>query len=357
MAIRRHPTKGPGWWQIHISNGRKKKQDTYTYEGSEAEALAFESELRGIPTEASDQRLLDVIGRFLDWYHVNRAARSVKDCEATLPRIIARIGNKHLSLLRQADYNLYKQKRQDDGVSKRTVNIELTYLRALLRFAEDELKIPVGEYPKLYTKKQTAPPAKTPLTPYETAQLLEQLHGDKKTIAMPYSWCGLRRNEALTLKRENIDLSSGLIHIVAGKGGKNRVVPIVGDELKQRLASDCKGKKNTDYLFINKQTGKPYLNIKKSLKAAATRAGITKPIWNHLLRHSGATAALQAGMDLRTLQEFLGHSDIRMTEIYTHMSADMLKTEAEKIDALHKAIKQKMSEMPERTKRNKAKVI
>ncbi|WP_321368034.1 hypothetical protein [uncultured Desulfuromusa sp.] len=162
MAIRKHPTKGAGWWQIHISNGRKKKQDTYTYEGSEAEARAFESELRGIPTEASDQRLLDVIGRFLDWYHVNRAARSVKDCEATLPRIITRIGNKHLSLLRQADYNLYKQKRQNDGVSKRTVNIELTYLRALLRFAEDELKIPVGEYPKLYTKKQTAPPAKTP---------------------------------------------------------------------------------------------------------------------------------------------------------------------------------------------------
>lgn len=72
---------------------------------------------------------------------------------------------------------------------------------------------------------------------------------------MLYSWCGLRRNEALTLKRENIDIDAGLIYVNAAKGGKNRLVPIVGDELKQRLAEDCKGKKNPDFLFVNKRLG------------------------------------------------------------------------------------------------------
>lgn len=137
MATYKHPTKGSGWWLIRISHGRGKKQENITYQGTEAAAIAFEAELRGIPQEAKDQRISDVIGRFLDWYHINRAARSVKDCESTLPRIIAILGNKHLSLLRQADYNRYKQTRLKAGVTKRTINIELTYFRALLRFADE----------------------------------------------------------------------------------------------------------------------------------------------------------------------------------------------------------------------------
>ena len=352
MSIKKHPTKGPGWWQLRISHGRKGKDEYITYEGSEAEALAFESDLRGVSQESADQRPNDVLGRYLTWIYIHRAERTAKDTEQTLPRILDIIGNKPLSLFRQQDFNRYKSKRLNDGVTKRTINIELTRFRSMMTFASEDLKIPIGEKPKLFTKKQTAPPAKIVLTPEEINRLLQQLCGDKKTIIMLYAYCGLRRNEALTLQRRNIDLESGVLNIT-GKGSKHRIVPIVGEELRQRLEAACthipkkrRGKqinptdqirqKNQDeYLFLCARTGKPYLNIKNALKAAAVRAEITKPVWNHLLRHSGATAAISAGVNLRSLQVMLGHSDIRMTEIYTHLASDVLKAEAEKLAVLY----------------------
>ena len=145
---------------------------------------------------------------------------------------------------------------------------------------------------------------------------------------------------------------------ITGKGSKRRIVPIVGEELRQRLEAACihipkkrrgkqvdptdqeRSKKQDEYLFLCVRTGKPYLNIKNTLKAAAVRAGITKPVWNHLLRHSSATAAISAGVNLRSLQVMLGHSDIRMTEIYTHLATDVLKAEAEKMASLHNDAKQ-----------------
>lgn len=352
MAINKHPSKGPGWWRIRISHGRKGKDEYITYEGSEAEALAFEADLRGVSQELSDQRPNDVLGRYLTWIYIHRSERTAKDTEETLPRILDIIGNKPLSLLRQQDFNRYKSKRIDDGVTKSTINIELNRLRSLMTFASEELKIQIGEKPKLFTKKQTQPPAKVVLTPDEIFRILQQLHGDKKTIIMLYAYCGLRRNEALTLQRKNIDLAAGVLNIT-GKGSKHRIVPIVGQDLQQRLEDACthypkkrrgkqidpcdqvRPKSKDEYLFLCARTGKPYQNIKKSLKSAATRAGIIKPVWNHLLRHSSATAAISAGVNLRSLQVMLGHSDIRMTEIYTHLASDVLKAEAEKMATLH----------------------
>jgi len=340
MAIREHPTKGPGWWQIRISQGYRKPEKNYVFRGTEAEACAFEAEIKGIPQEKADQRMNDVLGRFLDWYTVNKAARTVSEAHKMLPKVIAAVGNKHLSLLRQSDWTRYKQQRLEDGVKKRTINVELSYVRSLLKYARDEIQIPVGDLPKLYTKNQTLPPPTTPLTPEETLRLLGELEGDKRIIVMLYAYCGLRRTEGLTLKRKNIDLQAGLLH-VTGKGNKSRIVPIVGKELLELLEHACAGKKNDDWLFPNPQAEKngapqqPYKDLRGSLKNAAKRAGISKDVWNHLLRHSGATAAIQAGVSLRELQDILGHTDIRMTEIYTHISADMLKSSASKIAALY----------------------
>jgi integrase/recombinase XerD len=354
MAIYPHPSKGKGWWLIRISHGRHNKQENITYQGTKAEAIAFEADLRGIPAESIHQKPTDILGRFLDWYYLENSTATATAAETTLPRIINRLGNKPLTHYRQTDYTRYKQHRAADGVSRKTVNIELGYWRALLNYAKNELQIPVPEMPKLYTKKQTRPPVKIVLTPDEIARLLAELHGDKKTIAMLYAFCGLRRDEALHLKRGNIDLERGLLHI-RGKGDKSRIVPIVGDQLKQRIKKACihhpkikrgkqtdkhdkkRDKQNHEYLFICPRTNAPYTNIKKGIKAAALRAGITKPVHNHLLRHAGATAAIQAGVNLRSLQAMLGHSDIRMTEIYTHMAADLLIDEAAKMATLHNA--------------------
>ena len=352
MSIKKHPTKGRGWWQLRISHGRDGKDEYITYEGSEAEAMAFEADLRGIPTESQHLRVKDVIGRFLDWYYLENSHSTASAAEKTLPRMIKLLHNKELSHFRQADYTRYKQKRAADGVRRKTVNIELSYWRAMLNYAKNELDVPIGDLPRLYTKRQTRPPNKQVLSPDETRRLLDEMKGDKKTIAMLYGFCGLRRNEALYLTRGMVELERGLLHI-RGKGDKGRIVPIIGDELHERIAKACihhpkmrrgkqvdkkdkiRPKRNDEYLFISPYTDKPYQNIKKGMKNAAIRAGITKEVHNHLLRHSGATAAIQAGVNIRSLQAILGHSDIRMTEVYTHMAADFLIDEGAKMAALH----------------------
>ena len=373
MSIRKHPTKGRGWWQLRISHGRDGKDEYITYEGSEAEAMAFEADLRGIPTESQHLKVKDVLGRFLSWYYLENSHSTASAAEKTLPRMIKLLHNKELSHFRQADYTRYKQKRSDDGVSRKTVNIELSYWRALLNYAQNELQVPIGDLPRLYTKKQTRPPNKQVLSPDETKRLLDQLDGHKKTIAMLYGYCGLRRSEALTLTKGMVDLERGILHI-RGKGDKGRIVPIIGEELKGRLIEACihypkkrrgkqvdpkdkvRPKENDEYLFICPSTDKPYLNIGKGLQSAALRAGITKHVHNHLLRHSGATAAIQAGVNLRSLQAMLGHSDIRMTEVYTHMAADFLIDEGEKMAALH-ASAQGMSGTSRSSKSKKDNVI
>jgi site-specific recombinase XerD len=133
-----------------------------------------------------------------------------------------------------------------------------------------------------------------------------------------------------------------MLHI-RGKGDKPRLVPIVGESLHQALIVACEGKQRADILFVSRKNEKgepqPYKNIKKAIKSAAARAGINKPVYNHLLRHSAATNAVIAGVNIRALQTILGHSDIRTTEMYTHMAAETISTEGLKMAGLHNTAK------------------
>jgi site-specific recombinase XerD len=329
MAIRKHPTKGPDWWQIVISRGRSAPQRVIPYQGTEAEAKAFEAEVRGIPAERTDCRVVDLLGRFLDWYMVHRAEKTVEECKRAFKRLLPHLGDKYLTLLRQIDYERYKAARLGQNVSRRTINIELTYFRAYLAWARDNGHQP-GADPQLFEKKYCQPKCLPVLTAPEADALLGQLQGDKRTLAQLMAWCGLRRNEALQLTREQVDLA-GRSLIITGKMHKIRQMPIIGAELEAALKEACKGKKPGDYLFINPRTKRPYLNIKRELARAGRKAGLDKQVGNHLLRHSFGTAAVMSGVNLRSLQTMLGHSDIRTTEIYTHMSHQALQLEAAKL--------------------------
>ena len=210
--------------------------------------------------------------------------------------------------------------------------------RSMLTFATKQIGVSIGDIPELYPRKQTRPPDKTPLTVNETSRLINHMKGDKQTICMLYAYCGLRRNEALTLTKEMVDLDRAMLHI-RGKGDKPRLVPIVGKKLLEQLRRLCQNKGRGEILFISPHSQpdhpQPYKNIKKSIKAAAKKAGIEKPVSNHLLRHSAATNAIIAGVNIRALQTILGHSDIRTTEQYTHMAGEIITAEALKMATLH----------------------
>jgi integrase/recombinase XerD len=349
VSVKQHPTKGPGWWQIRISRGRRKPMENYTFRGLEAEARAFEAELYGRPADDGSARVVDHSAAYFDWYALHKAKTSDQANRYAFKHLLRLLGTKHIGLLRPYDYDQYKTARLADGVTRKTINNELICLSAYLTWCAEQKRITIGARPKLFPKSQVRPQQPTiPLTADEVARLLDQLDTDKKTIVQLYSLCGLRRTEALNLTVQNIDLDTNLI-TVTGKGNKTRIVPIISDNLKQGLATaidtkitdpktgEQRNKKQTDHLFISPRTGRPYRDIKKGLKAAAARAGIKKKIGNHLLRHSFGTSAVTAGVNLRSLQAMLGHSDIRMTEIYTTMSAQILHAEAAKLNNMHQA--------------------
>ena len=132
--------------------------------------------------------------------------------------------------------------------------------------------------------------------------------------------CGLRLNELLNLKISDIDSENMLIHIRLSKGNKDRMV-MLPPTLLPELRNYYKISHPKDYLFEG-QDGGMYSakSVQTIVKTAATKAGITKPVSPHILRHSFATHLLENGTDVRYIQQLLGHSSVKTTEIYTHIT-------------------------------------
>jgi integrase/recombinase XerD len=142
--------------------------------------------------------------------------------------------------------------------------------------------------------------------------------------------CGLRVSELLDLKLQDLHVNMGFINVI-GKGNKERIVPL-GEEgahaIKRYLDfGRPKLKKQQDYVvFINSRGAKiSRVGFYKVLKKLTIKAGIMKDVSPHTLRHSFATHLLENGVDLRIVQELLGHEDISTTQIYTHINKKQLK--------------------------------
>lgn len=159
------------------------------------------------------------------------------------------------------------------------------------------------------------------LSKEEIAAMLKTLENKKHKclIAIIYS-CGLRRSEAVNLKIADIDSKRMQVKIVGAKGKKDRYVPLAIKTLTY-LRDYYREAKPHIYLFEGKP-GMPYsaTSIYNVIRKAAVKAKITKRVYPHILRHSFATHNLEQGMDLRFIQELLGHESSKTTEIYTHVS-------------------------------------
>ena len=133
--------------------------------------------------------------------------------------------------------------------------------------------------------------------------------------------CGLRRSELINLKIHAIDSKRLLLSIKGGKGNKDRVVPLP-ESMIIMLREYYKVYRPVVWLFEGIKEGKPYseASLRQVFEAAKSKAHITKRLTLHSLRHSYATHLLENGVDLRFIQELLGHKSSKTTEIYTHVT-------------------------------------
>ena len=156
----------------------------------------------------------------------------------------------------------------------------------------------------------------------EVCRILSYLSNRKHRcmISLIYS-TGLRRSELLNLTPKDI-ISERMLVRIMGKGRKCRY-SLLSEKLLKELREYFKEYRPQKWLFEGETPGEPYSAsaLVKILKEAATHAGIKYRVHVHMLRHSFATHLLEQGTDLRTIQELLGHNDIKTTSIYLHVTS------------------------------------
>jgi len=168
-------------------------------------------------------------------------------------------------------------------------------------------------------------------------------HRNRAIIETLYS-CGLRVSELINLKISNLYFDEGFVRVI-GKGNKERLVPISPSVIKEitiyldlvRVHQDIKPG-HEDFVFLNRRGAQlTRVMIFTIIKNLAEEIGLNKNISPHTFRHSFATHLVEGGANLRAIQEMLGHESISTTEIYTHLSDEMLK---EAISSFHPRNKQ-----------------
>lgn len=162
----------------------------------------------------------------------------------------------------------------------------------------------------------------------------------QRTLLMALYATGLRRAELARLKITDIDSARNVIHIMGGKGRKDRDV-MLSRKLLEALREHWRSlrRKNTVWLFPGNRwhTGNHPISTKviwTACREAAQRAGLGKSVHPHTLRHCFATHLLEDGADLRTIQILLGHRDLEETTIYLHLSQQHLNATASPLDSL-----------------------
>jgi integrase/recombinase XerD len=160
----------------------------------------------------------------------------------------------------------------------------------------------------------------------------------ERTLLMVLYGTGMRRAEIARLKIADIDSQRMVLHVVNGKGGKDRDLPL-SPTLLETLRAHWRWLKPQTYLFpsrMHRDKEQPITDkiVWRVCTEAAKKAGIRKRVTPHLVRHSWATHLLEAGTDLRTIQLLLGHEDLEVTARYLHLSQHHLQQLVNPIEEL-----------------------
>lgn len=271
---------------------------------------------------------------------------------------------------------LFHDKAHPKLLGRQEVERFLTYLAVKRKVAKSTQALALNALMFLYNKflekpiddmtefQQSKRQAKLPvvLTQNEVKNLLSCMHSTHKLMAAILYGSGLRRIELMRLRVHDIDQSLLQIRVWNGKGFKHRIttlapelIPAIQRQIKHVQMLLNEDLENNDYAGVwlpdalakkytkaNKELGWHYLFpsirlslepgtnnlrrhhldesiINKAIRRAKHKAGLDKQITSHTLRHSFATHLLQSGADIRTVQQQLGHADVKTTEIYTHV--------------------------------------
>jgi integrase/recombinase XerD len=171
----------------------------------------------------------------------------------------------------------------------------------------------------------------------EVKRVLDCVHRFEYQVCLKTIYaCGLRLLEGTRLRVKAIDSDRQMLHVMEGKGGKDRYVPLP-DHTLRLLRHLWVTHRNPEWMFPsrNELAAIDESAIQKAFKAALRESGVHKDASVHTLRHSYATHLLEAGVDLRIIQTYLGHASPATTAIYTHLTSVTEAQVTQRINQIH----------------------
>ncbi len=314
----------------------------------------MENEIVFVPNPSL--KLIDQVREVLRYYHYSYRTESTY-CLWIKKYIFHYGGKTHPKYLNSGHIERFlSHLASDDKIS---VSTQRQALNALVFLYSKVLNMPLGNIAHVKSKKTPRPPAV--LTKDEVCKMFNSLTGAHLLMAKLLYGAGLRIMELIRLRIQDVDFGQNLIYIRGGKGGKDRttilpdnicvelrihiekVTALHHKDLEQgygevympqaleRKYPNASKETRWQYVFPSKDRAKDPRSgkvmrhhvlesgLQKAVKRAADQAGLNKKIGCHTLRHSFATHMLENGVNIRILQELLGHSDVKTTEIYTHV--------------------------------------
>jgi len=324
--------KPGGHWTIDYRSPQGKRRQRVVKEArswQEAHEALRHRILEEYTKEAKREKKKISFSEFADIFHhdyMSVARRNFRSDEYRLKRLKEFFKDTELRVITPLMIERFRSQRLNKGNSKSTVNRYVALLKRMFNIAIDEEYLeqnPAAKI-KLYSEKDTI--KERILTEEEEKKLLEASSPTLHSVLLIMLQSGLRPGEVFSLRWEQINFNLRVITVERTKSGKIRHIPMnkaLFEELKS-LKSSVNSK--SPYVFLNEKTGKPITTVNKAFRAACKRAGL-KGLRLYDARHTFASRLVRCGADIETVRSLLGHSDIKITQRYTH-SNEAVKREA-----------------------------
>ncbi len=324
--------KGNRWFiDYYLPDGRRKREvvgriDKVTRSLAEKALKARVGEIVQGKFNLEKTKKAILFDRLLEDYlkYAEDNHRSYKR-DVTISKVLLKFFSKMpLSNVTSWHVEKFKSQRKEEGKSLSTINRELTVLKRVFNLGI-EWKL-TTQNPVKGVKFFKIPLEKLRvLSEEEFQRLFNSATPHLRPILLTAVSTGMRRGEVLNLRWDDIDFKTGVIFVRDSKSYESRAIPM-SENLKEGLKQLRNGSDN-EYLFCNLD-GTPIESVNRSFHTARKRSGIAYCTF-HCLRHTFATRAVMAGVDIVTVQELLGHKTIAMTKRYSHPTPEHKKKAVE----------------------------
>lgn len=263
---------------------------------------------------------------YLKFSQANKRPQVFRRDKGIIEKLLKVFKGRMITSISAHDLEKYKIERINE-VAPATVNRELTCIKHMFNKAVIWHYLRHNQLRMVQRFKE--PPGRLRyLTNKEIKSLLRKCASHLRPIVITALNTGLRKGEILNLKWSDVDMTNRVITIKRAKNNESKIVPI--NETLYKTLKSLKHKKDGRPVFAN-ENGKPYGDVKNGFATALKHAGIENFRF-HDLRHTFASHLVMAGVDIRTVQELMGHKDIRMTMRYSHLSNAHLKEAVKRIE-------------------------